>query len=239
MKHRTLLLFASVAALAACGDTTPTAPGADSAVDAAADGALDAAADAAAPDVASDAAPDRASIDVVDAPAPDAPLADATPGDAPADRAAVDVTTDASGCNGDAPSCVSGTVGGTCGDALTIATCSGGAWRCGEGMVLTSQCACIGRPPGPCTCGPAGWICDAGVAPDASALVDCDPSHALCDRIPPVCAGGGEVASVSGSCWGPCVLYTRCMPIACDPAAPACPTNLVCYRTTRLCGPPL
>ncbi len=83
-------------------------------------------------------------------------------------------------------------------------------------------------------------VTDAASATDGSDLVDCDPSHAFCDRLPTVCTGGGEVASVFGGCWGPCVLYTRCMPIACNPdATGSCPTNLVCFRTTRTCGPPV
>ncbi len=161
--------------------------------------------------------------------------------DAGAPDAPSDATVDA-GCTGAAPLCASGTAGGQCGDTVTSATCVGNAWRCGDGQVLASQCACVGRPPGAgCVCLASGWSCDAGVAPDASALVDCNPAHAACDVRPPVCAGGGQVPSINGACWGPCVVYTQCAPIDCNPdaASSGCPTNLVCYRTTRRCGPPL
>ncbi len=242
MTPRALLLFTALAALSACGDTATSSPDAT-------------------PDVTADATPpsDVPSPDVaVDVPTDitrDAVTGDVTSTDASADVTRVDVAidtatdvapldvppSDASGCTGSAPSCVSGTPGGTCGDALTLATCVSNAWRCAEGMIFVTQCGCAGRPPGSgCTCTPSGWSCDAGTdAPDA-ATVDCNPAHVACESRPPVCTGGGEVPSVSGACWGPCVLYTRCAPIPCDPdVAAGCPTNLVCYRTTRTCGPPL
>lgn len=251
MTPRALLLFTALAALSACGDTATSSP--DAAPDVTADATPPS--DVPSPDVASDAQADVASDVVVT----DATTDVARP-DASADVTRVDVTTDAttdasadvtpldapaidaSGCTGSAPSCVSGTPGGTCGDALTVATCVSNAWRCADGMIFTTLCGCVGRPPGrACTCTPSGWSCDAGTAdaPDA-ATVDCNPAHVACLSRPPVCTGGGEVPSVSGACWGPCVLYTRCAPIPCDPdVAAGCPTNLVCYRTTRTCGPPL
>ena len=204
--------LASLAALlAACGTTATGAPD------------VLTAADAVTPRDVPDA---TVATDVTDATDVIAPQDVPTPLDAP------------SGCTGSAPPCVSGTAGGACGDALSPATCARDAWRCPTGMVFVSQCACVGRPPGNCTCGPSGWVCDAG-APDAGDAVDCDPSHVLCNRIPPTCTGGGEVPSVVDRCWGPCVVFTRCAPIACDPDAPAsqCPMNMVCYRTTRMCGP--
>lgn len=253
MNARALLLFTAITTLAACGDAATSTPDATPALDVTdattPDAALDAAPlDTTTPDaVTSDAAVDtaRADTSVRDAATPDTVIADVTTDaarDATTDATPRDVTSlDAPGCNGAAPSCVAGTPGGTCSDALTVATCAGTAWTCPDGMILTSMCGCVGRPPGACVCGPGGWICDAGTADVAdSGLLDCNPAHVACDRIPPVCAGGGEVASVSGACWGPCVVYTRCAPIACDPAAVGgCPTNLVCYRTTRTCGPPL
>jgi Cys-rich repeat protein len=42
--------------------------------------------------------------------------------------------------------------------------------------------------------------------------VDCDPNHAACDMIPPTCPDG-EVPSVVGGCFGPCVPEEACMPI--------------------------
>jgi hypothetical protein len=257
MNARALLLFTAIASLAACGDAATSTPDAAPAVDVTDATTQDATLDTATLDTAvrdttsadttsadtavrDTATPDTISADVVADVARDAAI-DATP-DVTPDATPRDVTSlDAPGCNGAAPSCVPGTPGGTCGDALTIATCTGTAWTCPAGMIFTTMCGCVGRPPGACVCGPGGWICDAGTADVAdSGLLDCNPAHVACDRIPPVCTGGGEVPSVSGACWGPCVVYTRCAPIACDPAAVgACPINLVCYRTTRTCGPPL
>lgn len=258
MNTRALLLFSAFVTLAACDDTAASSP--DASPDVVADATPPG--DVPSPDVATDATADVARdtttgdavSDVVRDATSDVTITDAT-ADAPrvdvATDAVTDVSTDvtpldapsidASGCVGSAPSCVAGTPGGTCGDALTVATCVSGAWRCADGMIFVSQCGCAGRPPGSgCTCTPSGWSCDAGTdAPDAAAL-DCNPAHVACDSRPPVCTGGGEVPSVSGACWGPCVLYTRCAPIPCDPdVAAGCPTNLVCYRTSRTCGPPL
>ncbi len=167
-----------------------------------------------------------------------------------ASDAAIDVAPDAvtdvppATCAGPATTCVSGTPGGACGDGALQARCVDGAWRCPSGTIPTDQCACVGRPPGACTCASTGWVCDAGVrvdvvAPtDASTKVDCAPANVRCNALPPACAGGGEVPSVRDGCWGPCVVYTACAPITCDPDAPgSCPRNLVCYRTTRRCGP--
>lgn len=38
---------------------------------------------------------------------------------------------------------------------------------------------------------------------------DCDQSHAACDSLPPRCAEG-EVPTVAGACWGPCVPMANC-----------------------------
>lgn len=147
-------------------------------------------------------------------------------------------------CAGEATDCVSTLSDGTCGDGARQARCVDGAWRCPSGTIPEDQCACVGCPPGACTCAPTGWVCDAGVRGDVAAPtdggteVDCDPARVRCNALPPECAGGGEVASVRDGCWGACVVYTACAPITCNPDAPgACPRNLVCYRTTRRCGP--
>lgn len=163
MIHRMELLVAAALALTACGPSTPTPGPADAAPDVAPDAAPDVAADAS-PDAAPDAAPDATLDAALDAQADrTSPPPDATP-DAPRpDGPAVDAPP---ACRGDAPSCVQGTAGGTCSDALTVARCDAGTWRCGAGEVFTTQCACLGRPPGSgCTCGPSGWVCrDAGAA---------------------------------------------------------------------------
>lgn len=130
--------------------------------------------------------PDAASTDAVavDRPAVDAGHLDGGGSDAGPDATA-DVTRDASSsdvaittdapdassgtdaaqdCVGRPAACVSGTAGGTCGDALTPPICEAGSWRCPDGMIPVTSCACIGRPPGVCTCTPTGWRCgDAGL----------------------------------------------------------------------------
>ena len=45
---------------------------------------------------------------------------------------------------------------------------------------------------------------------------DCDPSHALCDAIPPHCPEG-QVVTVKGACWGGCVPPNQCAYVrSCD-----------------------
>lgn len=210
-------LLALALALAACGSTTTGQALDASTTDVtAADGSRDVANDLPAPQ------------DVRDVPTGDAP--------------------EVSACAGSPTECVFGSADGQCGDAALQAACVSGAWVCPAGTVPISRCRCVGRPPGACACGPSGWVCDAGApdvgaadagAADASTLDDCDPTHVECNGIPPTCTGGGEVPSVRDRCWGPCVVFTRCAEIACDPdATPSrCPQNLVCYRTTRRCGP--
>jgi len=60
--------------------------------------------------------------------------------------------------------CVGGTPGGSCGDALQMPSCVAGGWRCPDGTIDSSLCACIGRPGPGCVCAPGGWVCDGGVA---------------------------------------------------------------------------
>jgi len=93
-------------------------------------------------------------VPATDVPATDVPVAQDAPStdDAPAEE-----------CVGRPAACVSGTAGGSCGDALVPPDCVGGSWRCPEGMIPITACACVGRPPGACTCSPSGWVCpDAG-----------------------------------------------------------------------------
>jgi hypothetical protein len=68
-------------------------------------------------------------------------------------------------CPGRPASCVSGTPGGQCGDALTPPTCVRGSWTCAPGTIPITECACVGRPPGSgCVCTPSGWSCGGGDA---------------------------------------------------------------------------
>jgi hypothetical protein len=212
-----LALFAS--GLVACGPSTPSSLGNDAAPDTASDAALDTASDAAldtasdaALDTASDAALDTASdaaLDTAADAAPDATLdaaLDAAPDttattDLGGDVASLDAFGDAVACRGETPSCVAGTAGGACSDALTLARCEGGAWRCGAGEVLASQCACIGRPPGAsCVCTSSGWSCTDAAVRDAVA------ADALCLGRPAGCVSG-----VAGGACGDAVSEPTCV----------------------------
>lgn len=221
-----VLVAAAVASLAACGPATPPGP---------ADAAADAAPDAAAPDVTAPdvTAPDVAALDVTrDAPAPDVTpdlARDAPALDVARDAPAMDARADGSlTCNGDAPSCVQGTAGGQCSDALTIARCEGGAWRCGDGEVLVSECRCLGRPPGACTCGPSGWVC-----PDAGAECTGRPSSCVTGTVGGQC---GDVVTapmcVAGSwtCPSGSVFTTQCACVGRPPGA-----GCTCSATGWVC----
>ncbi|HRC58328.1 MAG TPA: hypothetical protein PKU97_20530, partial [Kofleriaceae bacterium] len=69
--------------------------------------------------------------------------------------------------------------------------------------------------------------------PETSGLLDCDPGKIMCRRMAPACPQG-QVPSVSGSCYGPCVAIERC---ACSAAA-QCPQpdQHTCWREQH-CGP--
>ena len=197
-------------------EVTPDVP-ADVAPDVATDAGIDAAPDAR-PDAAQEAGIDAA-MDATDA---------ARPPDA-APEAGADVAADAS-CAGAVAGEACAAEGTFCGGPCTnpcafcnVLRCAGGRWGRIEVPPL---------PPDMCR--------DAGPdAADAGGL-NCDPRTAACDSLPPPCMGGGEVREVRGACWGECVVYDRCRPIPCDPAMTGqCPTNTVCFRTTRMCGLPV
>lgn len=79
-----------------------------------------------------------------------------------------------------------------------------------------SECAALD---GPAVCGCDGVTYDnecfawaagqSAIRVGACDAVDCDESHALCDAIPPICPAG-QVPSVVGGCWGPCVPTSSC-----------------------------
>jgi hypothetical protein len=62
----------------------------------------------------------------------------------------------------------------------------------------------------------------------------CDPAKILCKRAPPECPEG-QVPSVSGSCYGPCVPVETC---ECAQAW-ECPNHdsYTCHISARHCGP--
>jgi len=166
-----------LALLSACSDPAPAASTTD-VPDAAADVSAADRPDSGSPDVPATDVPatdvpatDVPSTDVpaTDVPATDVPATDVLRADVP--RADVPAAQDAPSmddapaeeCVGRPAACVSGTAGGSCGDALVPPDCVGGSWRCPEGMIPITSCACVGRPPGACTCTAGGWVCpDAG-----------------------------------------------------------------------------
>ena len=115
---------------------------------------------------------------------------------------------------------------------------AGGGDACPPECFVENECvtACGQTPQsyGCCPC-PAGKIdarsCPA--SPDAGS-VSCDPRRILCKRVAPICAEG-EVPSVSGSCYGPCVKVETC-PCA---GPEECPESdkYTCHMNTRRCGP--
>jgi hypothetical protein len=63
--------------------------------------------------------------------------------------------------------------------------------------------------------------------------VSCDTSKVLCKIATPQCPAG-QVPSVNGACYGPCVSIDTC---ACSAAAD-CPTpSTTCHMNTMRCGP--
>jgi hypothetical protein len=227
-----VLAALQVASLTGCSDP-PTPP--PTAADASADAGLDAT-----PDVSQDAAPDATPDGAIDV-ATDAraeagvDAADATPPPDAASEAGADVAADVAA---DA-SCAGAVAGGSCGveGSFCGGPCTDPCSFCNVVRCVSGRWARLEVPPlPPDMCRDAG--ADADVA-DGGGL-NCDPRTAACDSLPPPCMGGGEVREVRGACWGACVVYDRCRPIPCDPAMPSqCPTNTVCFRTTRLCGLPV
>jgi len=70
--------------------------------------------------------------------------------------------------------------------------------------------------------------------PRPAATNDCDPKKIMCRRALPVCPEG-ELPSVSGSCYGPCVPAESC---ACK-QADECPNveAYTCHLSAKHCGP--
>ncbi|MDF1564741.1 MAG: hypothetical protein P1V51_16995 [Deltaproteobacteria bacterium] len=129
------------------------------------------------------------------------------------------------------------------------AYCDAADTACPEGGVCAVpgafSGACVRACQGDDDC-PEGFTCEfLGSGPEIFGCLAsghfCDPKAVVCDALPPSC-GGGEFPVVDRGCWGPCVPWDACLPIACDPELPhegQCPPAYVCYRSTRTCGPPL
>jgi len=62
------------------------------------------------------------------------------------------------------PTCLDGVSNGACADVAHNPTCAGTQWVCPSGTIPQDECACLGPPPGACTCTTTGWSCppDAG-----------------------------------------------------------------------------
>lgn len=75
---------------------------------------------------------------------------------------------------------------------------------------------------------------DPGTSEPPPAAASCDPKQLRCRRAAPVCPEG-DVPSISGTCYGPCVPLEQC---ACR-QADDCPNpdSYTCHLYARHCGP--
>lgn len=172
-------VFAATLTLAACGGARTTGGDGAAQTDAATGG------DTASAETGADVTGAETGVD---SSGPDAVSIDA----APADARPADASLEA-GCAGEPLSCVSGTAGGSCGDAFTPSNCAAGAWTCPAGTIDARMCACVGRPPGSgCVCMAGGWACPDAGGPDAQR----DTGGAACIGRPAGCAAG----TAGGAC---------------------------------------
>ena len=159
------------------------------------------------------------SPDASDHAAPDATTG-AEAGDAgsagAAGHAGVSGAAPTSGSGGTAGTLSQGGSGGAAGEAVCTPDCVTGE-RCELVQVMCIRAPC---PPVP--------MCV------ASTMVSCDPAKILCKRVAPQCPEG-QVPSVSGSCYGPCVPVETC---ECGQAS-ECPNHdkYTCHMSARHCGP--
>jgi hypothetical protein len=110
----------------------------------------------------------------------------------------------------------------------------GGDWTCDTGVACTAlavaYCGCDGRTFSGTSCAPRAYLyigtCESGVS--------CDTSKVLCRVAPPTCPAG-QVPSVTGSCFGPCVPIESC---TCT-ASQSCPSvgggTTTCDAQTQKC----
>jgi hypothetical protein len=118
---------------------------------------------------------------------------------------------------------------------------SGGGESCPPECFVANQCvtAC-GQIPvtsGCCPC-PSGTVnvfsCGAADSGAGSGGVSCDTRRVRCPALPPTCPAG-QVVSVPGSCYGPCVPIDSCV----CAAAADCPdaNQYTCHMSATRCGP--
>lgn len=102
----------------------------------------------------------------------------------------------------------------TCGEAPRDFGCC----PCPPGMINVFSCSATDAGNG------SGGAGDGGTS--------CDPRKALCRSLPPTCAAG-QVPSIDGSCWGPCVPIATC---TCTSAAD-CPdaNQYTCHLSRGVC----
>jgi hypothetical protein len=142
------------------------------------------------------------------------------------------------GGTGAAGTGAAGSGGRPCVDTLCAGACTGdscgGTWTC-DPMVACIQiaaqyCGCDGKTFTASGCSPRAFAyrgaCETGVS--------CDPTKILCKRLAPTCPAG-QVPSVEGTCYGPCVKVEECNCTA--PAACPEPNQYTCRMNTKRCGP--
>jgi hypothetical protein len=107
------------------------------------------------------------------------------------------------------------------------------AWviGCGGGSSSTDGGSAAGSGGGGAAAGADGGAAGAGGAVGVS----CDTSKVLCKIATPQCPAG-QVPSVNGACYGPCVPIDMCTCSA--PADCPDPTTTTCHMNTMRCGPP-
>jgi hypothetical protein len=122
--------------------------------------------------------------------------------------------------------------------------------RCGSGVICEPGTFCIGVGTGTCNfCGCGTGTCTAAACPPpdgggavhaggADAPNDCDPVPARL-RTPNVVCPYGELRSIVNGEWGPCVPYSSCRPIPCEPLAGGlCPWDAICDGVQKVCVDP-
>ena len=101
---------------------------------------------------------------------------------------------------------------------------------------LAPYCGCDGQTfRGSSTCPPRPFAYR-GACEEVEGGENCDHRDVTCRRAEPTCPTG-QVASVRGTCWGPCVAIEAC---GCrEPAQCPKPDRYTCHRLRRRCGPPV